>query len=222
MGKGNGNGKSEREVLIMESFIHTFRAEQIRQNEQIANEGLTKLQKLIESRGESLQECKEYAEKGAFWKVEQIMSECEDWLNKTQCPQYLRADAMQRAKESISQEVRDYYQNLAHHLNIRFGMMSSDPVISLLTDVEEKEGKWRVSKAFVEAQMEAARYYLSDREKSDVEAVVRLLKRAKAMERRGYNAVALMSDLWKASEQTIAQTIVGSYLPDKDTRGAEK
>ena len=58
MGKGNGNGKSEREVLIMESFIHSFKAEQIRKNEQKANEGLAKLQKLIESRGESLQVCK--------------------------------------------------------------------------------------------------------------------------------------------------------------------
>lgn len=206
----------------MESYIHTYKAEQIRQNEQKANEGLTKLQKLIECRGESLQDCKEYAEKGAFWKVEKVMAECEDWLNKTQCPQYLRADAMQRAKESIPQEDRDYYQNLAHHLTIRFGIMSSDPVISLLTDVEEIEGKWRVSKAFVEAQMEAARYYLSDREKSDVEAVVKLLIHAKAFERRGYDAVALMSDLWQASEQTIAQTIVGSYQPHKDTRGAEK
>lgn len=209
-------------IEIMESFIHTFSAEQIRKNEQKANEGLIKLQKLIEGRGESLQDCKEYAEKGAFWKVEKVMAECEDWLNKTQCPQYLRADAMQRAKESIPQADMEYYQKISYHLNIRFGIMSSDPVISLLTDVEEREGKWRVSKAFVEAQMEAARYYLSDREKSDVEAVVRLLKRAKAMERRGYNAVSLISDLWQASEQNIAQTIVGSYQPDKDTRGAEK
>ena len=101
-------------------------------------------------------------------------------------------------------------------------MMSSDPVISLLTDVEEIEGKWRVSKAFVYAQMEAARYYLNEREKSDVEAVIRLLKRAKALERKGYDAVALMSDLWQASEQIFAQTIVGRYQPGKDTRVAEK
>ena len=206
----------------MESYIHTYKAEQIRKNEQKANEGLMKLQKLIEGRGESLQDCKEYAEKGAFWKVDKVLQGCEDWLNKTQCPQYLRADAMQRAKESIPQDVRDYYQNLAHHLNIRFGMMSSDPVISLLTDVEEREGKWCVSKAFVEAKMEAARYYLNEREKSDVEAVISLLIHAKAFERRGYDAVALMSDLWQASEQIIAQTIVGKYQPGKDTRGAEK
>lgn len=205
----------------MESFVHTFSAEQIRKNEQKANERLMKLQKLIEGQGESLQDCKGYAEKGAFWKVEQVMAECEDWLNKTQCPQYLRADAMQRAKESIPQDVRDYYQNLAYHLNIRFGMMSSDPIISLLTDVEVIEGKWCVSKAFVNAQLEGARYYLSEREKSDVEAIVRLLKRAKAMERRGYDAVALISDLWYASEQIITQTIVGSYQPGKDTRGTE-
>ena len=206
----------------MQSYIHTFSAEQIRKNEQKANEGLAKLQKLIESRGESLQDCKEYAEKGAFWKVEKVMAECEDWLNKTQCPQYLRADAMQRAKESIPQDVRDYYQNLAYHLNIRFGMMSSDPVISLLTDVEEIEGKWCVSKAFVNAKMEAARYYLNEREKSDLEEVIRLLKRAKALERRGYDAVSLISDLWQASEQIYAQTIVGRYQPNKDTRVAEK
>ena len=204
------------------SFVHIHDVEKIRKSERMANENLSKLQKLIECRGESLQDCKEYAEKGAFWKVEKVMGECSDWLDKTQCPQYLRADAMQRAKESIPQDVRDYYQNLAHHLNIRFGMMSSDPVISLLTDVEEIEGKWRVSKMFVNAQLEAARYYLSEREKSDVEAIVRLLKRAKAMERRGYDAVALMSDLWKASEQIIAQTIVGRYQPGKDTRVAEK
>lgn len=206
----------------MESFIHTFSAEQIRKNEQKANEGLAKLQQIIECRGESLQDCKEYAEKGAFWKVEKVMVECSAWLDQTQCPKYLRADAMQRAKESIPKEERDYYQNIANHLNVRFGIMSSDPIVSIINDVEEREGKWCVSKAFVEAQMEAARYYLNEREKSDVEAIVRLLKRAKVMERRGYDAVALMSDLWKAPEQIIAQTIVGRYQPGKDTRVAEK
>lgn len=205
------------------SYIHSVIVEKIRKSERIANECLEKLQKLIECRGESLQDCKEYAEKGAFWKVEKVMAECSDWLDKTQCPQYLRADAMQRAKESIPQEDRDYYQNLSYRLNnIRFGMMSSDPIVSLLTDVEEINGKWCVSKAFVNAQMEAARYYLNEREKNDVEAFVRLLKQAKALERKGYNPASLISDLWQASESIITQTIVGSYQPDKDTRGAEK
>lgn len=208
-------------IGIMESFINKYHAEQIRKSEQKANEGLAKLQQIIECRGESLQDCKEYAEKGAFWKVEQVMAQCLEWLEKTQCPQYLRADAMQRAKESIPQEERDYYQNIANHLNVRFGIMSSDPIVSLINDVEEIEGKWRVSKTFVNTQMEAARHHLSEREKSDVEAFIRLLKRAKAMERRGYDVVFLIPDLWRASEQTIAQTIVGKYQPGKDTRGAE-
>lgn len=206
-------------IGIMESYISSNHRQAVARNTKIAMERLAKLRNIVESRGETLKDLQEYERKGVYWKTDKVIRECKDWLNKTKAPQYLREDYIQKAKESIPVEEWEYYKSVNSWMSLRFGNLSSSPVVSINKDIEQGEdGNWRIKQSYIDEKIEEGRRYLNEREKKDMAGFLALLEQAKEFESRGYNTIQLLESLWNISETGIADTLLLMYNPKRDLR----
>ena len=203
---------------IMESYISNLVIEDVRRNAMNVNNSLAKIKRVVESFGETYEDCLEYATKGAYWKAHAVIAECEDYINRTGCPSYLREDYLNRAKATIPEERWDYYKLLNSSLSPRFGNTSACPCISFVDDVEVVGNEWVLKQAFIDEKIESGRRYLTEKEKEDYKAFTSLMESAKAMEQRGYNVTELLKSLWNAPPEYIAESIVTYHMPSKDIR----
>ena len=169
------------------SYISSFDRERIKKNVTSANEQLRKLQDLITSHGETLKDATLYQELGADYKCRAEVQRMKDWLEKTDTPEYLHQDYIERAYNACGSDTLAYYLLIRRRLEIRVGIMSSDPVLNLGTDVEEINGKWQIKDDFVNALLESERVYLDAEQIKDLEEFKKMRKVMDAFAQRHYN-----------------------------------
>lgn len=201
------------------TFISTLHAKNVERNAAEANRKLEALRLLMAEHGEALADAVEYQKRGADRKIKAVEAECEAWLNSTHAPAYLRADSMERARQSLGAVALDYYKKLGDEINIYFDASTR---LDLKTDIAvEADGAWRVSDSFINAQLEAGRFTFPDEMVEDYEAFNSLRRAFLAFAGRGYwqlcreLADALGSD---ASEDYPLQDFCGMYEAEHDSR----
>ena len=96
----------------MESYISSHVTEGARQNASSVNRKLAQLKSVMKGFGEDYTDALEYVSKGAFHKANKVIQECEEFLERTGCPEYLREDYLAKAKDSIPPEYWNYYKLL--------------------------------------------------------------------------------------------------------------
>lgn len=169
------------------SYISSFTKENIQRAVNSANEQLGKLQALITSQGESIEDATLYQKMGADYKCRAEVQRMKDWLVKTDTPEYLHQDFLERAYNSCGASSLEYYNKLHEMLQIRVGVMSSDPVLNLGRDVDIINGKWQIKDDFVNALLEEKRVYLSPEQIKDLEEFKKMRAVMDAFAQRHYN-----------------------------------
>lgn len=200
-------------------YISSYNRNKIAENTARVNDNLQRLQALIEAKKENIEDLRKYIRNGADYKVKAVIADCQRWLDESKAPKYIREDALQKAHASISEEEKNYYRKIASSLNIRFGQLSSDPMVNLQTDIEVGEdGKWRLKSSFIEMQANGMKRYLTDREEEDYKELMRLREEAHKFEDRGYNITALLEAVWNAEDERVMENLNLDYSPKKDKR----
>ena len=117
------------------SYISKFSYEVVRQQVGQHNAKLEKIRSVLAEKGEGMAEAIEYQKEGAAWKRKQVLAECEEWMNATNCPSYLREENRRKAFESCD---NDYITKVATAF--------SGLKLNLETEVEvNSEGEWLVA-----------------------------------------------------------------------------
>ena len=98
------------------SYISSFTKESIKKDVTRANEQLGKLQALITSHGESIEDASLYQEKGADYKCKEEVQRMKDWLVKTDTPEYLHQDYIDRAYNACGSDALAYYISIRRRL----------------------------------------------------------------------------------------------------------
>lgn len=194
------------------SYISSFTKESIKKDVTRANEQLGKLQTLITSHGESIEDASLYQEKGADYKCKEEVQRMKDWLVKTDTPKYLHQEYIERAYYACGTDAIDYYNNVHANLSIRIGNLSSSPVLNLGTDVEEINGKWVVKSDYVTALMEAQRVYLDAEQIKDLEEFKKMRAVMDAFAKRNYNPSKTYDNLYNAQDDA---TLMEGLLRNK-------
>ncbi len=180
------------------SYIDSYAAQSVRDNEANANRELEALRKLMAEHGEALADAVEYQKRGADYKVKAVEAECEAWLKSTHAPAYLRADNMERARQSLGATTLAYYSQLATALQISFGRNKR---LDLNKDISvNADGSWRVAESYVNAQLEAGRVTLSDEMAADYERFLSLRREFLAFAALGYGQLCQTLPLTTAEE----------------------
>ena len=140
------------------------------------NSKLDRVRKVLAEKGEGLTEAIEYQKKGAAWKRKQVLAECEEWMNATNCPSYLREENRKKAYDSCDNE---YISKVATAF--------SGLKLNLETEVEvNSEGEWRVVQAIPDNLLEARRYTLTEEEAEAFRLYQELLSIAEKLRERNY------------------------------------
>lgn len=192
------------------SYIDSFHAMAVRDNEAQANKALEALRKLMAEHGEALADAIEYEKRGADYKIKAVEDDCRAWLKSTHAPAYLHADNIERARQSLGAVALGYYAQLAKALQISFGRnnrlyLSKDVAVSA-------DGSWRVSERFVNAHLEAGRVTLSNEMAADYEAFLALRRDYMAFANLGYNS--LCSSLPYTTAEEAAQDYPLQYFAE--------
>ena len=104
------------------------------------------------------------------------MAECEKWMDATNCPQYLRADNLAKARESCDNAY------IAKVTSAMFGLK-----LDLATEVEvTPNGEWRVAQSVADAMLERRRYTLTPNEVEAYRLYEQLLSVAEQLHQRNY------------------------------------
>lgn len=158
------------------SYIPPFSYQVVREEIGKHNDKLETIRKTLIIHGEGLSEAIEYQKKGAGWKRKQVLAECEEWMNATKCPEYLREDNRKRAYESCDNE---YIAKVASAL---YGLK-----LNLSTDVEiTPEGEWQVAQRIADDMLESHRYTLTPQEVEAFQLYQELLSIAQKLHERNY------------------------------------
>lgn len=204
------------------SFIPCVAREEVRRARDLANMSLETLQKIISAHGESLDDAVTYQKQGANYKIETRKSECLQWLDKTNAPSYMRADAIKKAVTDLGRDNLDYWNTVAAHINIRAGNCGDSPIIDLAADVEiDENGKWVVSPAWVDGELEGRRITLDERQKKDLDDITSVAASFRAMVERGYPELMRAIELQADGDSNLVEYIYTGYCPGLDVRMAD-
>lgn len=195
--------------MIMEtkkniSYIPVNLQRDVREKESQANKDLSRLNKVIRGYGETLTDAQEYQQKGGDWKVKAEVANCQQWLIDTKAPKYLHQQSLEAAVNSFGSEALEYYSTLTPGtLNVRFGNLSSDPLLNLSTDViETQTGEWVISEDFIKNYLESHRRTLTNDEMEDIKAFREMQKVMDNFAKRGYNPAETYTQLSKLDDET--------------------
>lgn len=137
---------------------------------------LEHIRKTLAERAEGIADAIKYQKEGADWRRKQTIKECEDWMNSTNTPHYLRSDYLARAKESCDNA---YISKVASAM---FGLK-----LDLATEVEvTPNGEWRVAQSVADAMLERRRYTLTPNEVEAYRLYEQLLSVAEQLHKRNY------------------------------------
>lgn len=151
-----------REIVRDEIAKHCAKLEQIR--------------KTLAEHEESIEDAITYQQRGADWKRKKVMAECEKWMDATNCPHYLRADNLAKARESCDNAY------IAKVTSAMFGLK-----LDLATEVEvTPNGEWRVAQSVADAMLEQRRYTLTPNEVEAYRLYEQLLSVAEQLHQRNY------------------------------------
>ena len=151
-----------REIVRDEIAKHCAKLEQIR--------------KTLAEHQENIEDAIAYQQRGADWKRKEVMAECEKWMDATNCPHYLRADNLAKARESCDNAY------IAKVTSAMFGLK-----LDLATEVEvTPNGVWRVAQSVADAMLERRRYTLTPNEVEAYRLYERLLDIAEQLHKRNY------------------------------------
>ena len=158
------------------SYISKFSYEVVRNQIGVHNAKLEKIRSVLAEKGEGMIEAIEYQKKGAAWKRKQVLAECEEWMNATNCPSYLREENRKKAYESCDNE---YIAKVATAF--------SGLKLNLETGVEiNSEGEWLVAEKLADEMLESHRYTLTPEEVEAYGLYQELLAIAKKLHERNY------------------------------------
>lgn len=151
-----------REIVRDEIAKHCAKLEQIR--------------KCLAEREEGIEDAIKYQQQGADWKRKVVMAQCEEWMDATNCPHYLRADNLAKARESCDNA---YISKVASAM---FGLK-----LNLATEVEvTSNGEWRVAQSVADDMLERRRYTLTPNEVEAYRLYQQLLSVAEQLHQRNY------------------------------------
>ena len=157
-------------------YISKFSYEVVRQQVGEYNAKLEKIRSVLAEKGEGMTEAIEYQKKGSAWKRKQVLAECEDWMNATNCPSYLREENRKKAYDSCD---NDYIAKVATAF--------SGLKLNLETEVEvNSEGEWQVAEKLADEMLESRRYTLTPEEVEAYGLYQELLAIAKKLHERNY------------------------------------
>ena len=140
------------------------------------NYSLEKVKTLLSSKNEdTLEEFFEYQADPAH-KRNKVLAECEEWMNATNCPAYLREENRLRAYHSCDNDYIDKLQSL-------FGGM---PCVFAKGDIIEVEREWVISEELMQSIKSKYAYTLSDEEMRDFEVYTKLVTLATKLRERHY------------------------------------
>lgn len=158
------------------SYISKFSYEVVRNQIGVHNAKLEKIRSVLAEKGEGMTEAIEYQKKGAAWKRKQVLAECEEWMNATNCPSYLREENRKKAYESCDNEY------IAKVTTAFSGLK-----LNLETEVEiNSEGEWLVAEKLADEMLESHRYTLTPEEVEAYGLYQELLAIAKKLHERNY------------------------------------
>ena len=158
------------------SYISKFSYEVVRNQIGVHNAKLEKIRSVLAEKGEGMIEAIEYQKKGAAWKRKQVLAECEEWMNATNCPSYLREENRKKAYESCDNEY------IAKVVTAFSGLK-----LNLETEVEiNSEGEWLVAEKLADEMLESHRYTLTPEEVEAYGLYQELLAIAKKLHERNY------------------------------------
>ena len=158
------------------SYISKFSYEVVRNQIGVHNAKLEKIRSVLAEKGEGMTEAIEYQKKGAAWKRKQVLAECEEWMNATNCPSYLREENRKKAYESCDNEY------IAKVVTAFSGLK-----LNLETEVEiNSEGEWLVAEKLADEMLESHRYTLTPEEVEAYGLYQELLAIAKKLHERNY------------------------------------
>ena len=158
------------------SYISKFSYEVVRNQIGVHNAKLEKIRSVLAEKGEGMTEAIEYQKKGAAWKRKQVLAECEEWMNTTNCPSYLREENRKKAYESCDNEYIAKVATAFSGLKLNFE-----------TEVEiNSEGEWQVAEKLADEMLESHRYTLTPEEVEAYGLYQELLAIAKKLHERNY------------------------------------
>lgn len=154
--------KLSREAVMDEIAKHCAKLEHIRRT--------------LAEHQESIEDAITYQQRGADWKRKQVIAECDAWMNATNCPHYLRADNLAKARESCDNAY------IAKVASAMFGLK-----LDLATEVEVADnGEWVVKQSVVDAKLEACRYTLTPKEVEAYRIYEQIIDLAEELHKRRY------------------------------------
>lgn len=140
------------------------------------NYTLGNVKKLLASKNEdTLEVFFEYQADPAH-KRNEVLAECEEWMNSTNCPAYLREENRLRAYHSCD---NDYIDKLLS----RFDAL---PCKLAEGDIAEVEDEWVISEALAQSMKNKYAYTLSDDEMRDFEVYTKLVALATKLREKSY------------------------------------
>ena len=171
------------------SFISKISRDFVKSDIDNHNAKLEHIRRTLAERTEGIADAIKYQKEGADWRRKQTIKECEDWMNSTNTPHYLRSDYLARAKESCDNA---YISKVASAL---FGLK-----LNLETEVEVAEdGKWVVAKSVADAMFEKERRVLDDDEVEAYHLYQDLIRVADQLHKRYY----FISDTYGSEEDNL-------------------
>lgn len=191
--------KLSREAVMDEIAKHNTKLDQIR--------------KCLAERGEDIDDARTYQIKGVAWRRKEVMAQCEEWMNSTNCPDYLRDDNRKKAYDSCDNE---YIKSVGSAF---FGLK-----LDLTNDVDvTPEGKWVVKQSVVNAKLEELRYTLTPEEVEAYHLYLKLLDVAEELHKRRYFICDSMGsendNLYRIDdEETQLQVFLSYYVMTPEER----
>lgn len=171
------------------SFISKISRDFVKREIENHNAKLEHIRRTLAERAEGIADAIKYQKEGADWRRKQTIKDCEDWMNSTNTPHYLRSDYLARAKESCDNA---YISKVASAL---FGLK-----LDLATEVVvTPSGAWEVSPAVTNAMLEKERRVLDDDEVEAYNLYKQLIAIADQLHKRYY----FISDTYGSEEDNL-------------------
>lgn len=171
------------------SYISKISRDFVKRELEKHNSKLAYIQKTLAEGGEGYEEAKEYQKKGAAWRRKQVLAECEEWMNSTNCPDYLREDYRKKAYESLD----NAYIQKVH--SAMYGLKLDLATEVVVTD----NGEWVVAQSVADAMLEKERRVLDDDEVEAYHLYQDLIRVADQLHKRYY----FISDTYGSEEDNL-------------------
>lgn len=132
-------------------------------------------------------------------KRDKVLADLEEWMNVSQCPEYLREDNRQRAWHSLDNDFIAKMQSLINSL----------PFTLDDGDIIEIDGEWLLSEKVANAMFDKYSYTLTDEEMTDFEYYTQLVALATRLRAKNYHFDTKSLTPCDSNEQLAEQMIAG-------------